>query len=124
MQIVILTIVFKYIMGSKIPNFSMHLFTCFLPWIFFSQSLADGASCVSKDFLLVKKYAFPRAIIPIASLLSNLVHLGLGFVVLFAIFLALPVAFNVYFLWLIPLLLIQCALTLGLTLMLSTLHMF
>ena len=50
MQIVILTIVFKYIMGSKIPNFSMHLFTCFLPWIFFSQSLADGASCVSRTF--------------------------------------------------------------------------
>ncbi len=124
MQIVILTIVFKYIMGSRIQNFSMELFTCFLPWVFFAQSLADGAACVTKDFLLVKKYAFPRIIIPVSSLASNLVHLGLGFVVLFAIFLTLPVTINVHFLWLFPLLLLQCCLTLGLNLMLSTLHMF
>lgn len=124
MQIVILTVVFKYIMGSRIPNFSMELFTCYLPWMFFSQSLNDGAVCVAKDFLLVKKYPFPRIILPIASLLSNFVHLLLGFVVLFAIFLVLPVAFNVYFLWVIPLLGIQLTLTLGLVLILATLHVY
>ncbi len=124
MQIVILTIVFKYIMGSTIKNFSMELFTCFLPWMFFSQALNDGAVCVAKDFLLVRKYAFPRIILPIASLTSNLVHLGLGFLVLFAIFLVLPVAFNIYFLWVLPLLAIQCCLTLGLMLLFATLHMY
>lgn len=124
MQIVILTIVFKYIMGSKIQNFSMELFTCYLPWMFFAQSLNDGAVCVAKDYLLVKKYAFPRIILPISSLLSNAVHLLLGFVVLFVIFAILPVPFNPWWLWTIPLLLIQCLLTLGLVLMLGTLHMY
>lgn len=124
MQIVILTVVFKYIMGSRVPNFSMELFTCYLPWMFFAQSLNDGAVCVAHDFLLVKKYAFPRIIIPISSLLSNFVHLCLGFAVLLAIFVVLPVDFNVHFLWVFPLLLIQAALTLGLVLMLATLHMY
>lgn len=124
MQIVVLTIVFKYIMGSKIPSFSMELFTCFLPWMFFSQSLNDGAVCVAKDVLLVRKYPFPRIVLPIASLCSNFVHLVLGFAVLFTIFLLLPVHFNVYFLWVIPLLAIQSVLTLGLVLLLSTLHMY
>jgi lipopolysaccharide transport system permease protein len=124
MQITILTIVFKYIMGSTVPNFSMELFTCYLPWMFFNQSLNDGAVCVAHDFLLVKKYAFPRIIIPISSLLSNFIHLCLGYVVLLVIFLVLPVALNVHFLWVIPLLVIQCALTLGLVLMLATLHMY
>ncbi len=124
MQIVILTVVFKYIMGSKIPNFSMELFTCFLPWMFFSQALNDGAVCVAKDFLLVRKYPFPRVILPTASLGSNFVHLALGFAVLLVIFLVLPVHFNIYFLWVIPLLVIQSALTLGLILLFATLHMY
>lgn len=123
-QIVVLTIVFKYIMESQIKNFSMELFTCFLPWMLFSQSLSDGAVCVSKDFHLVKKYVFPKIILPISSLLSNFVHLVLGFVVLGVIFLLLPVAFNVYFLWVIPLLAIQSVLTLGLVLILGTLQVY
>jgi ABC-2 type transport system permease protein len=125
MQIVILTIVFKYIMGSKVENFSMELFTCFLPWMFFSQALSDGAVCVSKDFLLVKKYAFPRLLLPLSSLLSNFVHLLLGFAVLFALYaFHLHFPFSVYFLWVLPLLAIQSCLTLGLVLLLATLHMY
>ncbi|NSW56745.1 MAG: ABC transporter permease [Armatimonadetes bacterium] len=124
MQIAVMTIVFRYIMGSRIQNFSMELFTCFLPWMFFSQALNDGAVCVSKDFLLVKKYPFPRMILPISSLCSNFVHLCFGFAVLFIIFILLPVHFNVYMLWVIPFLVIQAALTLGLVLLLSTLHMY
>lgn len=125
MQIVILTIVFKYIMGSKVENFSMELFTCFLPWMFFSQALSDGAVCVSKDFLLVKKYAFPRLLLPVSSLLSNFVHLLLGFVVLFSLYrFYLHFPFSAYFLWVVPLLVIQGCLTLGLVLLLATLHMY
>jgi len=124
MQIVIMTVVFKYIMGSPIKNFSMELFTCFLPWMFFSQTLNDGAVCIAKDVLLVKKYAFPRIILPAATLLSNAVHLVLGFLVLFVVFLLVPVHFNIYFLWVLPLLLIQSCLMLGLILLLATLHMY
>ncbi|HOJ23238.1 MAG TPA: ABC transporter permease [Armatimonadota bacterium] len=124
MQIVVMTIVFKYIMGSRINNFSMELFTCFLPWLFFAQSLNDGAVCVAKDNLLVRKYAFPRIILPIASITSNLVHLFFGFLVLFAIFLVLPVHFNRHFLWVIPLLAIQFIFTLGLVLLVGTLQMY
>lgn len=124
MQIIILTVVFRYIMGSRIQNFSMELFTCLLPWMFFAQSLSDGTVCVAKDALLVKKYAFPRIILPISSILSNLVHLALGFTVLLAIFLVLPVSFNIYFLWTIPLLAIQSCFTLGLVLLCATLQMY
>jgi len=124
MQIVILTIVFRHIMGSRIQNFSMELFTCLLPWMFFAQSLNDGAVCVAKDHLLVKKYPFPRIILPISSICSNLIHLVLGFVVLLTIFLLLPVSFNIYFLWVIPLLAIQFCLTLGLVLVAATLQMY
>ncbi len=123
-QIVVLTIVFKYIMGAQIKNFSMELFTCFLPWMFFAQGLSDGAVCVAKDVSLVKKYVFPKIILPLASLLSNLVHLLLGFAVLALVFLVLPVAFQWSFLWVIPLLLIQCVLMLGLVLMLGTLQVY
>ncbi len=124
MQIVILTIVFKNIMDQKTSNYSMELFTCFLPWMFFAQSLNDGAVCVARDALLVKKYPFPRVCLPISSLLSNFVHLLLGFAVLFAAFAFLRVDINVHFLWVIPLLAIQSCLTLGVVLLCATLQMY
>lgn len=123
-QIVVLTIVFKFIMGSQIKNFSMQLFTCFLPWMFFSQALSDGAVSVAKDFHLVKKYVFPKVILPLSALLSNLVHLVLGFVVLAVIYLIIPVAFTPSILWVIPLLVIQFTLTFGLVLILGTLQVY
>ncbi len=124
MQIVVLTVVFKYIMGARMKNFSMELFTCFLPWMFFSQALSDGTICVSKDFHLIKKYVFPKIILPVASLLSNFVHLLLGFVVLALVYVFLPVSFNWAVLWVIPLLAIQCTLTLGLVLICGTLQVY
>ena len=124
MQVVILTVVFKYIMGSTVKNYSVELFTCLLPWMFFAQGLGDGAVCTAKDALLIHKYAFPRILLPIASIASNFVHLLLGFVVLGVIFAILHVNVNLGFLWVVPLLAIQTTLTLGLVLMFATLHMY
>lgn len=124
MQIVVMTIVFKYIMGSTIKNFSVELLTCLLPWTFFLQSLGDGTVCLIKDAVLLKKYPFPRILLPAAALGSNFVHMSLSFIVLFVVFLAVPVTMHWCFLWVLPLLFIQACMTLGVLMILSAMQMY
>lgn len=124
MQVAVMTVAFKFIMGAPIKNFSVELFTCLLPWMFFLQSLGDGTVCLLKDVQLLKKYAFPTLILPAAAIISNLFHLLLGYVVMFLVFVTVPVVFHWSFLWVIPFLFIQCVLIFGLILILAVAQVY
>lgn len=123
-QVLVFTILFKYILERPDPDYSIHLFCKLMPWLFFAQALEDGGTSVAKNIALVKKIYFPRDILPLASLLSNFVHFVAGMAVLFIILLILPFTFHWVFFWLIPLVLLQMLLTYGLSLMLSSVSVF
>ncbi len=67
-------------------NYMPFLLAGFLPWLFFSQTVLDSAACVTQEMALVKKAYFPRTILPVLGLLSNLVHLALAVAVMLAVF--------------------------------------
>jgi len=123
-QIVVMTIVFRHIIGINIPNYSIHLFTVYLPWQFFSQALSDGSICVVENVQLLKKYPFPRLILPVATVLSNLIHMVLGVLLLTAIFVVLRVVVTPAFALVPVFLLIQLAFMLGLMLMVAVMRMY
>ena len=123
-QIVVMTIVFRYIIGINIPNYSVHLFTVYLPWQFFSQALSDGSICVVENVSLLKKFPFPRLILPVATVLSNLIHMVLGVLLLVAIFIVLRVVVTPAFALVPVFLLIQLAFMLGLMLMVAVMRMY
>ncbi len=58
-------------------------------WQFTAQSVTGGLTCITGNANLVKKVAFPRAILPVACVLANLVGFLLSLVVQFAIVIAL-----------------------------------
>lgn len=123
-QIAVMTIVFRHIIGINIPNYSIHLFTVYLPWQFFSQALSDGSICVVENVQLLKKYPFPRLILPMATVLSNLIHMVLGVLLLGVIFVVLRVVVTPAFALIPVFLLIQLAFMLGLMLMVAVLRMY
>ena len=84
-QLVIYTIVFGYIMPSDIDKFYMFLFVALVPWIFFSESLNGGTTCVRSQQDLVKKIHFPRQILPISFVTSRFVNMLLSFIVIFIV---------------------------------------
>lgn len=122
--------VFKVLWESTEPNYTVKVFCMFLPWIFFSQSLLDSAACVGMDMALVKKAYFPRSVLPLSVVVSNLVHLCFGFVVLMLVFagtyltFTIPISINRYFLLVIPLLILLTGLTYGLSLLISAVSVF
>jgi ABC-type polysaccharide/polyol phosphate export permease len=122
-------LVFTLIFGVLTPNVQIEKYPLFLlcgllPWNYFSTSVNGSLFSVINNSNLVKKVYFPRAVLPIATVLSQLVNFLLAFVVLFAALLILGANFSPW-LWLLPVvLLIQTVFTIGIALILSTLNVF
>jgi ABC-2 type transport system permease protein len=75
-------VVFDLILGSGIPNFPIFLLSGILVWNLFATSLGSATSSVVANAGLVRKVAFPREILPLASVGAALVHFFLQAIVL------------------------------------------
>src|SRR5262245_56757471 len=95
-----------------------------LGWAFFVGALAFGTSSITANLSLVTKTYFPREILPLASVLTQLVDAAIGTL---ALILALPF-FNVHlstaFLWVIPLVCMLIMITTGAVLLGSCANVF
>src|SRR6187551_2574521 len=72
----IYTIVFKYVMvgaHTGVEPYTVFLFCGILPWTWFSSSLSESSNVLISGGNLIKKVMFPAEILPIVSVLSNLV---------------------------------------------------
>ncbi|MBV9864101.1 MAG: ABC transporter permease [Abitibacteriaceae bacterium] len=78
MQIAVITVLMKFILPTPVKDYSAYLFILFL-WNFFQVSLADGCVAIVNNATLVRKVYFPRAILPLATLLGNLFHFAIAF---------------------------------------------
>jgi ABC-type polysaccharide/polyol phosphate export permease len=96
------------------------LLIAILVWNWFSVSLSASARSIVNNASLINKVYFPREVLPLSVVLSELVNFLLALPVLFlmlAIAGQLPTAFV---LWLPVIILIQFCFTLGLALLLAT----
>lgn len=122
----VFTVVFNKVAGIEtggIPPLLFYL-CALLPWGYFAQNVTTGALTFTSNAHLFGKVYFPRLVVPISTVLSNLFALGLQFIVffIFAAWFAMrgsAVHFGPEILLSIPLLLITGALSLGLSLLIS-----
>ncbi len=85
LYLVVFYIAFTIILGSGIPSFPIWLLSGLLVWNLFSTGLGAATGSVVANSGLVKKVAFPREILPLASVGSMLVHFFLQSMVLFTV---------------------------------------
>lgn len=128
--VLVMTLVFKYVMGQQVPNYSAYILAAYLPFMFFQLSVLDASQSVLAQLPLLKKIYFPREILPIGSVIANFIHFVLAMLVFFVYLLAVwlmnpgdnPFRATVVYL---PLLMaLQLALSLGLALIVSALNTF
>lgn len=58
--------------------YPLHLLTALLPWLFLSGSLNEALSAIRGNSNVIKKVWIPPEVFPVATVLSNLVHLVLA----------------------------------------------
>ena len=125
----LMMLVFSLIFGKLMPREDIRQYAVFflvglLPWQFFSNSLISGTVSTTDGSNMIKKIYFPRELLPTSSVISNLVHFMLAFLVLLVFLYASGLFLTIHALWLPPLLLTQIIFTLGLAMILSTLNVF
>lgn len=85
LQLVVYTIVFKFITRSNIEDFYLYLFVALIPWIYISSCMTGGANSITGQTEMVKKIYFPRLVLPISYATSQFVNMLLSFVVIFIV---------------------------------------
>src|SRR5215213_9870254 len=124
--LLVYSFVFNYVLESskdpRIKPYALFMFCGILPWTWFSSSLSEAANVLISGGNLIKKVLFPAEILPIVTVLANMVHFFFGLPILigFLIYYRWPV--NVLELGWFPIaVLVQLILTLGFALLLSAL---
>jgi ABC-type polysaccharide/polyol phosphate export permease len=124
--LLVYTFVFAYVMPppqlKEIPNYPLFLFCGLLPWTWFATSLTESSNVLIAGGNLIKKVMFPAEILPIVTVLSNLVHflLGLPILVAFLIYFDAPLQIS-ELAWFPIVILVQLLLSVALALILSAL---
>src|SRR3954468_3756026 len=124
--LLVYTFVFTVILpgdwDEKLGPRALFLFCGLLPWTWFSSSLIESSNILIVGGNLIKKVLFPAEVLPIVSVLANMVHFVLGLLILAAFMIGFrhypnPAALP----WFPVVVMIQLVFTLGLALGLSAL---
>ena len=112
----IYTFVFTKVLPSSHPAsmepFALFMFCGILPWTWFSASLLESSNTLIAGGNLIKKVLFPAEVLPIVTVLANMVHFFLGLPILaaFVLYYQRPIN-SVELLWLPVIVLVQLILS-------------
>lgn len=81
----VFTVVFQVLIPTDIPYFPVFILIGILAWNFCANSLMACVHSVVGNGDLVRKVYFPREMLPLASILANLVHFGLALSLVFVL---------------------------------------
>jgi lipopolysaccharide transport system permease protein len=123
--LLIYSFVFKHFVpraDDDLPPYEVFLFCGILPWTWFSSSLLESSGVLISGGNLIKKVLFPAEVLPIVTVLANMVHffLGLPILLLFILYNGMPLHLT-ELAWFPVAVGVQLILTLGFALILSAL---
>lgn len=122
--IIVYTLAFDYIMKMRVKDFPMFFMCGYLPWSYLAASLSASLTSLSDSGYLIKAVYFPREILPLSTILSCLIHFLITFIFVFPAL----ILFGYFPKWVVfslPLIiLLQSLFTFGLSLFLSSIHVY
>jgi lipopolysaccharide transport system permease protein len=128
-MLLLFTFVFSTVMkispaGTRTGHFAVFLFSGLLPWMALNEGVVRASTAITENASLVKKLRFPSELLVLAVVLAALLHEAIAGI----LFLGVLAALRELSWGGLPLLLLavplQVALTLGLGLLLGSLHVF
>ena len=116
-------LVFRFYMRIAVPHYALFVLAGLLPWTWFSSSLGEGTNSIVSGSALVTKSLFPTEILPAVVVLSNMVNFLLSIpLLLLAGWLYGVTPSPLPWMFLVPVIALQCGFTLGIVLALAALN--
>src|SRR5918997_3639678 len=90
----LLLLVYSFVFSTVLPAthaadlqpYALFMFCGILPWTWFSSSILESSNVLISGGNLIKKVLFPAEVLPIVTVLANMVHFFFGLAIL-AVFL-------------------------------------
>jgi len=83
-QLLVFLFVFRYVLPLNVPNYPLFLFTGILAWTWFQQSLQYAAGAIVDNAPLIRQPGFPPGILPVATVVAQMINYVLALPVLAA----------------------------------------
>lgn len=124
LQLLIYSVVFSFIMRSDIENYTVFLVVALIPWTFFNTTMIQSTTAIVSNAGIVKKVYFPREILPISIVTSNLVNFLISCIIVIAALIISGIGLSLYTLFVPIIILIQYIFSLGLAFILSSITVY
>ena len=121
----VLTFVWTRIVPNPtIKHFPVFVLCGLVPYSFFNVAWVSGTLSILENSTLVKRVPVPREIVPIASVLSSCLHLGIQILLLLLAVVAFGLGVNIYWLWLPLVWALEIVFVCGLALLTSAINVY
>jgi ABC-type polysaccharide/polyol phosphate export permease len=120
----VMTFITTQIFSSSMRNYPLAVLCGLVPFNFFSLAWLTGTASLLENASLIKRVPVPRQIFPIASVLSNCMHLLIQVSLLLAGAVIFGRGVNIYWLWLPVIWGLEIVFVLGLALTFSAINVY
>lgn len=122
MVVYILLVVVIFKRGGT--NFPVFLFCALLPWRSITMSLMSSSKCLVSYAKLIQEVNFPRAVIPVSIVLSNLIYFLFGLIALIPMLICFKILPSAMIFWLPVIVFLQLFFTIGTCLLFSCIGVY
>jgi len=120
----VLTFVFTNIFHSEQKHFPVFILCGLVPFNFFAAAWSTSASSLIDNAGIIKRVPVPRALVPVATVLGNCVHLLIQIGLLLTFTLAFGMGINRYWLWLPVVWILEIVFVCGLALITAAVNVY
>lgn len=124
LQIAVYALVFQVILRSNIENYAVYLCCALIPWQYFSNVVIRGAAVIIDNGNIIKKVYFPREILPISLVTSEGVNFLISTLIILGFVIVSGIGLSINILWYFVILGIQFVISLGISLVVSSLTVY
>lgn len=124
LQLAVYAIIFPLILRNTQENYVIFLCVALIPWNFFTTIVTQSTGTVINNADIVKKVYFPREILPISVVSSQLVNFLISTIIIIAFVLCAGMGLSKYIIFYPIILLIQYIFSIGISFIVSSLTVF
>lgn len=124
LQLAVYAFIFPLILKTTQPYYVIFVCVGLIPWTFFTATISQSTWAVIGNANIVKKVYFPREILPISIVTSNMVNFLISTIIIIVFCLAYGLGISKYIVFYPIVLLIQYLLQLGISFILSAITVY
>jgi len=124
LQLLVYALIFPLILKTTQPDYIVFVCVGLVPWTFFTTSVAQSAWTIIANGNIVKKVYFPREILPISIVTSNMVNFLISTIIIVAFCFIYGLGLTKYIIFFPIILLIQYILQLAIAFIVSAITVY